>query len=311
LQDKKPIKDFISILPIEEMMSVTPITSYQSFLQDDLSNSIKSKLKSLDLEKFADKDSVQKSRHILSLEKDSKMKRSVRFDLDRDSKPTKYEHPPLDHELTLDLIGDLWWTVDDMAQFKQSVFDMAAELRSSSKVRRLLRNVMKAATGFANHSFWNPNIRQDQDGMCFNDALNQKRIELNEETGSITFLGIVDWCRYHEERRGIEKWSCYNYFEARERLYYDGVEGVLKEQMKHRVYGVGDPNSVERDRQTAALRNVSLRSSRPAQQLAVAMGAADAAALIKIEDECNEKQAEVTCFSKFFHFSNRKKFNRI
>lgn len=267
-------------------------------------------MKSQETEKLIDMKTL--THQVPEIEKKGKKKGRVHFDLDEMSKPKIYEHPPLVQEMTQDLIEALWWTVEDMVQFKQTVFDIAGDLRTSPKVRRLLRNVMKAATEFADHSFWNKEVRQREGSFDANDVCAEESVELNEETGSNAFLEIVDWCRYHEERRGLEKWSCFHYFEARERLYFNGVEDVLKQQMKHRLYDTSDLSSADRDRRTTAIRNVALRTSKPAHILALAMGAADAAALIEIQkEESIEEMVEVTCFSRIFNFHLRKKFDKV
>ena len=80
-------------------------------------------------------------------------------------------------------------------------------------------------------------------------------IELNENTGSPAFLGLVDWCRHHGDCRGLEKWSCYDHYTVREKLYQDSLEPVLKEQMRQRLNDKRDNSMQAKEEAEMAIRS--------------------------------------------------------
>ena len=135
-------------------------------------------------------------------------------------------------DMTVEDTNMIWWGEDDLNSFKESVQKIAISLREDERVRKCLGAAMKASSGTRDHSLWKRKYKK-QYGIDSENEWNMG--QLNEKTGSNAFLGLVDWCRNHGDRRGLEKWSCYDHYNEREKLYIDSLEAVLFEQRRQRL----------------------------------------------------------------------------
>ena len=208
---------------------------------------------------------IQKTNKQERIQMNNKKERHVHFVEDvnpKNSEESKEnESPVLIKELTEEDVQKMWWSLDDMFAFKQSVHDIAMESQANSSVRRCLRNAMRASLESKDHSFWNEKYRLDQEGKKLKEDMIRSEVVLNEETGSLAFRGLVNWCKHHGERRGLEKWSCPVHYHDRERLQTNIISDVLNEQMRQRLTDNNDQSAESREKKELALRTASLQNS--------------------------------------------------
>ena len=220
---------------------------------------------SLDLVTEQKMDQIRKTYKQERIQMKNKKARHVHFVEDVNSKNSEEskedESPVLFTELTDEDIERMWWSLDDMFEFKQSVHNIAMQSQENSSVRRCLRNAMKASLDSTDYSFWNEKYRLNAEGRVMQEELIRNKVVLNEETGSLAFQGLVNWCKHHGESRGLEKWSCPVHFNDRERLQTNIIADVLNEQMRQRLTNDNDQSAESREKKELALRTASLQTS--------------------------------------------------